>query len=88
MNNLEQAGMVQIGLVIVAQIVIMLFIMLYTVRERTKEIGTLKAMGASNRTILTQFMLEGTLLSVIAGVVSVAIGTSVHQQSGTYYYHA
>ncbi len=75
MNNLEQAGMVQIGLVIVAQIVIMLFIMLYTVRERTTEIGTLKAMGASNRTILTQFMLEGTLLSLIAGVVSIALGT-------------
>ncbi len=75
MNNLEQAGMVQIGLVVGAQIVIILFIMLYTVRERTKEIGTLKAMGASNRTILTQFLLEGTLLSLIAGVVSIAIGT-------------
>lgn len=75
MNNLEQAGMVQIGLVIVAQVVIILFIMLYTVRERTKEIGTLKAMGASNRAILAQFMLEGTLLSLIAGVVSVVIGT-------------
>jgi ABC-type antimicrobial peptide transport system permease subunit len=75
MSNLEQAGMVQIGLVVGAQIVIILFIMLYTVRERTTEIGTLKAMGASNRTILTQFMLEGTLLSLIAGVVSIAIGT-------------
>ncbi|MBE3144574.1 MAG: FtsX-like permease family protein [Planctomycetes bacterium] len=75
MNNLERTGMVQIGFIIVAQIVIILFIMLYTVRERTKEIGTLKAMGASNRTILTQFMLEGTLLSLIAGVVSIAIGT-------------
>jgi ABC-type antimicrobial peptide transport system permease subunit len=75
MNNLEQAGMLQIGLVVGAQIVIILFIMLYTVRERTKEIGTLKAMGASNRTILTQFLLEGTLLSLIAGVVSIAIGT-------------
>ena len=75
MNNLERAGMVQIGFIIIAQIVIILFIMLYTVRERTKEIGTLKAMGASNRTILTQFMLEGTLLSLIAGVVSIAIGT-------------
>ena len=40
--------------------------MLYSVRERTKEIGTLKAMGASNGTILGQFMLEGILLSLIA----------------------
>jgi putative ABC transport system permease protein len=49
--------------------------MLYTVRERTKEIGTLKALGASNKTILGQFMLEGVLLSLIAGIVGLAIGT-------------
>jgi putative ABC transport system permease protein len=49
--------------------------MLYTVRERTKEIGTLKAIGFSNRAVMGQFMLEGILLSTLAGVVGVAIGT-------------
>jgi len=49
--------------------------MLYTVRERTKEIGTLKAIGFSNATVMGQFMLEGVLLSVIAGVVGIVIGT-------------
>jgi len=49
--------------------------MLYTVRERTKEIGTLKAIGFSNLNVMGQFMLEGILLSLLAGVVGVAIGT-------------
>ena len=48
--------------------------MLYSVRERTKEIGTLKAMGASSSTILGQIMFEGILLSLIAAVVAIAIG--------------
>ena len=51
--------------------------MLYSVRERTREIGTLKAMGAGNVTILAQFMIEGVLLSLIAAVVAIAIGVFV-----------
>src|SRR5208283_391538 len=39
-----------------------------------KEIGTLKAIGFSNSTVMSQFMLEGILLSIIAGVVGIAIG--------------
>ena len=49
--------------------------MLCTVREQTKEIGTLKALGASSTAILGQFMLEGILLSLIAGLVGIIIGT-------------
>jgi len=59
---------------IVAASLIVLFMMLYTVRERTKEIGILKAIGFSNWNVMNQFMLEGILLSLIAGVVGVAIG--------------
>jgi len=51
--------------------------MLYSVRERTREIGTLKAMGASNATILGQLLLEGVILSVIAAVVAIAISVFV-----------
>ena len=61
-------------MVIVATSLIVLFVMLYTVRERTKEIGTFKAIGFSNSTVMGQFMLEGVLLSAIAGVVGIAIG--------------
>jgi putative ABC transport system permease protein len=49
--------------------------MLYTVRERTKEIGTLKAIGFSNASVMGQFMLEGVFLSLIAGLVGIAIAT-------------
>ncbi len=64
----------EIFVVVAATSLIVLFVMLYTVRERTKEIGTLKAMGFSNFTVLEQFMMEGILLSLIAGVVGIAIG--------------
>jgi ABC-type antimicrobial peptide transport system permease subunit len=64
----------EIFVVVAATSLIVLFVMLYTVRERTKEIGTLKAIGFSNKTVMGQFLLEGILLSLIAGVVGVAIG--------------
>jgi putative ABC transport system permease protein len=65
----------EIIVAVAATSLIVLFVMLYTVRERTKEIGTLKAIGFSNWTVMSQFMLEGVLLSLIAGVVGIAIGS-------------
>lgn len=65
----------EIVVVVVATSLIVLFVMLYTVKERTKEIGTLKAIGFSNSTVMGQFMLEGILLSIIAGAVGIAIGS-------------
>jgi len=65
----------EIIVVVIATSLIVLFVMLYTVRERTKEIGTLKAIGFSNRTVMGQFLLEGVLLSVFAGAIGIVIGT-------------
>ena len=64
----------EIIVVVAATSLIVLFVMLYTVKERTKEIGTLKAIGFSNSAVMGQFMLEGILLSTIAGLVGIAIG--------------
>jgi putative ABC transport system permease protein len=64
----------EILIAIVATSLIVLFMMLYTVRERTKEIGILKAIGFSNWNVMSQFMLEGILLSLMAGVVGAVIG--------------
>ncbi len=75
LSQIQSTGILEIGIVTVVAGAIVLFIMLYTVRERTREIGTLKALGASSRSILGQFILEGILLSLIAGIVGIAIGT-------------
>jgi putative ABC transport system permease protein len=75
MNQTQTQAFEEIIVAVVATSLIVLFVMLYTVRERTKEIGTLKAIGFSNRAVMSQFMLEGVLLSVMAGAVAIVIGT-------------
>ena len=52
-------------------------IMLVTVTERTKEIGLLKALGATNRSILTQFFLEGLLLTGLSGLIGIIAATGL-----------
>jgi ABC-type antimicrobial peptide transport system permease subunit len=74
-SQTETVATQEIMIAVVATSLIVLFVMLYTVRERTKEIGTLKAIGFSNWNVMSQFMLEGMLLSLVAGVVGIAIGT-------------
>jgi putative ABC transport system permease protein len=74
LNQTQNTALTEIVVAVAATSLIVLFVMLYTVRERTKEIGTLKAIGFSNWTVMGQFMVEGVLLSLVAGVVGVGIG--------------
>jgi ABC-type antimicrobial peptide transport system permease subunit len=71
----QSVAIQEIIVAIAATSLIVLFVMLYTVRERTKEIGTLKAIGFSNWSVMSQFMLEGVILSLAAGVVGIGIAT-------------
>ena len=49
-------------------------IMLVSITERTKEIGTRKAIGANNNAIRTQFIIEAIIVCLLSGIIGIIVG--------------
>jgi putative ABC transport system permease protein len=52
-------------------------VMLTTVAERTREIGVRKAIGASQKDILTQFIVESCVICIVGGCIGIGLGIAV-----------
>ncbi|MEY2559362.1 MAG: putative transport system permease protein [Verrucomicrobiota bacterium] len=68
-NSIAIAGLFITGLSLFVGAIGIMNITFVSVKERTKEIGTRKALGARRRTILLQFLIESTSLCLLGGVI-------------------
>jgi putative ABC transport system permease protein len=62
---------------IIGAAVILLLSMLMIVRERRREVGVLKALGASNKSIIGQFIAESTTFTLLGSIVGVLAGIAI-----------
>lgn len=74
---MNQLVTVVAGIVLLLGGVGILTVMLISVRERTREIGLRRALGATRRDIQVQFVLESAMLAAAGGVAGVALGIGV-----------
>jgi putative ABC transport system permease protein len=72
-NSIAVAGLFITGLSLFVGAIGIMNITFVSVKERTKEIGTRKALGARRRTILLQFLIESTALCLLGGFIGLAL---------------
>jgi ABC-type antimicrobial peptide transport system permease subunit len=60
-------------LAVILMVAVVFFVLLMQVRERSREIGTLKALGASNGGVSAQFLTEATALTLLGGLLGLVL---------------
>ena len=77
LNNVG-AGTSSIGiLTLIGAVVALTNIMLVSVTERTREIGIRKSLGASSKMVMTQFLMEAIIISVLGGIFGIIFGIAI-----------
>jgi putative ABC transport system permease protein len=75
LQNIQTISLYSLIGAVAAGAVIILLTMIMIVRERRREIGVIKAIGASNIKVVTQFMTEAVTLTVLGAVIGIILGT-------------
>jgi putative ABC transport system permease protein len=76
LQNIQTISLYSLIGAVVAGSVIILLTMIMIVRERRREIGVLKAIGASNLKVMGQFMTEAITLTVLGAVIGILLGVA------------
>ena len=84
LSSIQSMGLSLTVVSVVIGVLLIFGLMFYTVRERTKEIGTLKALGFSNTNVMRQFMIEGLYVGIIGGVIGLAIAAIASSALGSW----
>lgn len=74
LQNIQSISLISLIGAVVAGSVIIFLVTIVIVRERHREIGILKAIGATNFKVIREFMVEAVTLTLIAAVIGLAVG--------------
>jgi putative ABC transport system permease protein len=80
-NNIAKGLTIFLGVVAAISLLVgginIMNIMLVSVKERTREIGLRKALGATEEIILTQFVIEALFIAVVGGLIGIGVGVGL-----------
>ncbi len=76
LQNIQSISLYSLIGAVIAGGVIVLLTMIMIVRERRKEIGVLKAIGASNLKVMVQFMSEAVTLTLLGAIIGIVLGVA------------